>query len=75
MLKCKDVAERASDYLDAPDRRLKWQMRLHLAMCSHCRRFMRHLANTRQLAARVGKFEPCSAEQSRKIVQNIRNKS
>ena len=44
MLSCKDVANRASDYLDnQTDARLRWQIRLHLMMCSHCRRFMRHL--------------------------------
>lgn len=76
MLKCKDVARRASEFLDgSPDRRLKWQMRLHLAMCHHCRRFVRHLASTRDLAAKVGQFEPCSEDKSREIVQNIRKKS
>ena len=50
MLSCKDVANRASDYLDnQTDARLRWQIRLHLMMCSHCRRFMRHLRLTRHL--------------------------
>lgn len=50
MLSCKDVANRASDYLDnQTNTNLRWQMRLHLMMCSHCRRFMRHLRLTRHL--------------------------
>ena len=50
MLSCKDVANRASDYLDNQTHtNLRWQMRLHLMMCSHCRRFMRHLRLTRHL--------------------------
>ncbi|MDO3386978.1 zf-HC2 domain-containing protein [Gilvimarinus sp. SDUM040013] len=75
MLKCKDVSQRASEYLDGADRPLKWQMRLHLAMCSNCRRFVRHLALTRDLASKVGDVESCSQSQSRKIVQKLRNKS
>lgn len=44
MLNCREVAERASAYLDAG---LGWrerlQMRLHLAMCRICREYVRQL--------------------------------
>lgn len=47
MLKCKDVAYQASDYLD---KSLPfWQrvnIRIHLFMCGHCRRFIKQLKST-----------------------------
>lgn len=74
MLSCKDVAEQASEYLEHPNWRLRWQMRLHLAMCSNCRRFVRHLQATRALAARIAPLEPISRQKSEKIVQILRSK-
>jgi len=47
MLKCKQVARLASDYLDNSDESINWKVRMHLLMCSHCRRFVRHLKITR----------------------------
>lgn len=45
MLSCREVAKSASDYLDT---NMSWprrlQMRLHLAMCGHCRRYIDQLA-------------------------------
>jgi predicted anti-sigma-YlaC factor YlaD len=47
MLKCKQVASLASDYLDNNTHsQLNWKIRLHLIMCSHCRRFIRQLKVT-----------------------------
>jgi hypothetical protein len=47
ILKCGDVALRAGDYLE---RRLSWRgglaMRMHLAMCAACRRFVSQLRQT-----------------------------
>ncbi|NPU91063.1 MAG: hypothetical protein HPY82_04050 [Gammaproteobacteria bacterium] len=44
MLRCRDVAREASNFVDGP---VTWQHRLalwlHLFYCVHCRRFMRHL--------------------------------
>jgi len=44
MLKCREVAERANDYVD---RDLPWYqslaMSLHLSMCKHCSGFVRKL--------------------------------
>jgi hypothetical protein len=41
MLKCREIAHRASEYID---REVPWQKRLamafHLLMCGHCRRFV-----------------------------------
>ena len=57
MLNCKQVATLASDYLDN-DTPLKWQIRLHLLMCSNCRRFIRHLKITKEVGARMVINEP-----------------
>jgi anti-sigma factor ChrR (cupin superfamily) len=44
MLKCRDVAERANDYID---KELSWHtamaMGFHLFMCKHCSGFVRKL--------------------------------
>jgi hypothetical protein len=42
MLSCREVTERASDYLDrALPLRQRLAVRLHLFMCQHCRRYLR----------------------------------
>jgi glutaredoxin 3 len=44
MLSCKELSEKASDYLDgelSPWSRV--QIRLHVFMCNHCRRYMHQL--------------------------------
>ncbi|WDR06300.1 zf-HC2 domain-containing protein [Devosia rhodophyticola] len=50
MLTCKELGERASDYLDSE---MNWRdrvsVRLHLMMCKHCRAYMDQLAKTVQL--------------------------
>lgn len=58
MLNCKQVATQASDYLDQHvDGKLRWQIRMHLLMCSHCRRLIRHLRITRDLVGEATKRE------------------
>ena len=47
MLKCKQIAERATDYLEEQQtwsQRLAWK--LHLFMCVNCRRFVKQLKLT-----------------------------
>jgi anti-sigma factor ChrR (cupin superfamily) len=52
MLKCREVAERASAFADGE---LPWRermaMRLHLAMCGPCRRYVAQMLQTIGLAA------------------------
>jgi len=44
MLKCNEVAQNASAYLDGNLPPLsRWRIRLHLAMCENCRRFLEQL--------------------------------
>jgi len=50
MITCKDVSERASDLIDG--KLNPWQtlqMRLHLAMCRGCERFVGQMRTTRDL--------------------------
>lgn len=66
MLKCRDIVEQASDYLDQ-DMSLRQRMnyRLHLFMCHHCRRF------TRQFSAGVVMLKrlPNKTPDANKIVE------
>jgi hypothetical protein len=51
MLNCKDVAYLASDYLDKNMvGTLPWKVRLHLVACKCCRRFVKHLRITKEVA-------------------------
>ncbi len=51
MLKCRDVAHEATDYLEqSQSRRRRWAMQLHLLICHHCRRFVNHLRIVRDMA-------------------------
>lgn len=62
MLNCKQVATQASDYLDNHvDGKLRWNIRMHLLMCSHCRRFIRHLRITRDLTGEAIRRDNISA--------------
>jgi predicted anti-sigma-YlaC factor YlaD len=72
MLNCREITERAGDYLDAA---LPWhvrvQMGLHLLMCRFCREYVRQLAlviaTLRQLPA-----EPPSPELQRELLTAFR---
>lgn len=44
MLNCQEVTEKASEYLDnALPWRQRLEIRLHLFLCHHCRRYLRQL--------------------------------
>lgn len=54
MLKCKDVAERASALIDQELGLIEtFQMRLHLAMCNGCKAFVEQIRMTRDLTQRA----------------------
>lgn len=56
MLRCSDIAERASALIDGEVR--GWeaiQIRMHLAMCEGCRRFIRQMRTTRDLTLAAAK--------------------
>lgn len=55
MLKCKDVPEQTSLYIDdslAWHQKLGWKM--HLMMCHHCRRFIRHFKLSIRVSREIG---------------------
>jgi anti-sigma factor ChrR (cupin superfamily) len=56
MLSCRDVVALATDYAEG---RLPWrartQMRLHLAMCALCRRYIHQMDLTKSLLGRLGR--------------------
>jgi hypothetical protein len=52
MLKCREIAE--TGLPEGLPRGQRWRIALHQMMCRHCRRFLKHLRLTREVAARVG---------------------
>lgn len=72
MLKCKDIADHSSDYLDGTlplSRRLAiW---LHLMMCGHCRRYLKNL---RMVIATLARSKPSIEEEAHvdKIIEKIK---
>ena len=59
MLKCREITERASDFLDAT---LPWhvrlQVRLHLIMCRFCREYVRQMTIVVGSLRRLPREEP-----------------
>lgn len=63
MLRCREVTEKASRYLD---HELGWsdrmQMRIHLMMCRHCARYVRQLKAVVELLQEVRLEAPSDGE-------------
>lgn len=56
MLKCKDVAHLASEYLDNNTHgTVTLKIRLHLMMCACCSRFVKHLRITTIVITKLAK--------------------
>ncbi len=56
MLRCKDVAHQANTLIDGDlSPATAFRMRLHLAMCRHCRRLVAQLRLTRALCEEVAR--------------------
>ncbi len=57
MLNCKEIVQQASNYIDSDARNKSdvpyWQIRIHLILCHHCRRFVRHLQTTTAITAHI----------------------
>ena len=54
LLKCKDVAFLASDYLDKNlTNSISLRLRWHLMLCANCRRFVKHLQITNTVATHL----------------------
>ncbi len=55
MLTCKELSERATDYLEnALTARQRAGIQVHLLMCKHCRSYIDQLAKTVQLLKAAG---------------------
>lgn len=61
MLNCREITERASDFLDAA---LPWhvrlEVRLHLMMCRFCREYVRQMALVARTLRRLTSPQPDS---------------
>ena len=83
MLSCKDVAIQASDYLEHnTSQSLRWKIRVHLMLCTQCRRFIRHLRITRILvsntaiasaAMRENEIDPMAVYE--RLLKRVKNSS
>ena len=72
MLSCKEITERASDFLDGT---LPWpvrlQVRLHLMMCRFCREYVRQLSLVVRSLRRLPREAP-SPETQRELLSLFR---
>ena len=54
MLSCKDLVAQSSDFLDGQlSLRERLGVRAHLAMCRHCRRFIRQMKVSQQVLCQL----------------------
>jgi predicted anti-sigma-YlaC factor YlaD len=75
MLNCRRVTEQASDHLhEFPKGIYGWRIRFHLLICSHCRRFRRHMLRAgitaSSVAQRIWRTDNSEAEA---ILNKIKN--
>ena len=75
MLKCKEVANLASDYLD---KNLSWKdsfsLKMHIMMCKHCNRFIHHLRLTIDFAQGM-KGDLTSPDDVKHVLDNLHDKN
>jgi len=73
MLSCRDVSEKASDYLD---RNLPWwaraQVRMHLLLCEYCRRHVAQLKLVVESLRLSGKRDERARESADRILRRLR---
>ena len=73
MLSCREITERASDFVDAT---LPWharlQVRLHLMMCRFCREYIRQMALVVRTLRRLPP-EQLSPERERELLAALRS--
>ena len=71
MLKCKQVSEQASEYVDGNVSGLhKVKFQMHLMMCTHCRSFIKKIKLTKDMVAKLSPM-PASDDQLDKIMNAI----
>ncbi len=68
MLRCQDVSEKATDYMEGALPLRQWlAMRWHLWRCSMCRAYLDQLHKTTRLLG-IGRLPPPSAELERELL-------
>lgn len=66
MLKCREVSELASRYVDHDlGMMMRAQIRLHLIMCKHCTRYVRQLRQTVALLKEIAPREASLVDDAR----------
>jgi anti-sigma factor RsiW len=75
MMSCKEVTEAATDYLDGnlPFWR-KMALRMHVAMCRHCRAFLDQLRKTVALLGQLPQA-PVAQETRAELVRQFRERN
>ncbi len=77
MMSCREVIVLANDHLDhrlSMGQRIG--LRMHLAMCQHCRRYLRQLRATLRALTQVRQTEPpIAADDEAKLVELFRNRA
>ncbi|MCX4194238.1 zf-HC2 domain-containing protein [Methylobacterium organophilum] len=74
-MRCREVAEQTSAFVDAEvPGHVRWRIRVHLATCKNCRRFVRQIALTR---GALGRFPhaPLDAAREEELVAALREAS
>ncbi len=75
MLSCKDVTEKASDYLDHKlPLRTRLGMRLHLFMCVRCRQYLHQLHTTVRTLSLLGERRQASEQEIESTLETLRHK-
>jgi len=73
MLTCREITELANGYLDHELPLLSWaQVRMHLLMCAHCRRYIDQLADAVNLLKGLPQELP-PAEVEEKLIACLRD--
>ncbi|MBI1869157.1 MAG: zf-HC2 domain-containing protein [Methylocystis sp.] len=72
MLSCEEVVERASEYLDRDLGRWgRLKVRLHIAMCKHCNRYVLQLGLTTRLV-RSRPADPLAPHVEDQLIESFR---
>lgn len=74
MITCKQVTDRASDYVDTPPGLMsRISLRIHLIMCKHCRRYLHQLRISSRASAEIGKPEPPGDDEIDRLVERLKS--
>jgi predicted anti-sigma-YlaC factor YlaD len=72
MLNCREITERASDFLDGTSPwHARFQVRLHLMMCRFCREYVRQMALVVRTLQRLP-TQPPSVEMNEELLAVLR---